>query len=65
MINNQYRISYLIIAYRYLSNTPLSSKEQQALLKSYAIFFSRPMEGDFRVDANKTNTTKSASGSSS
>lgn len=55
VINNQYRISYLVIAYRYLSNNPLSSKEQQALLKSYALFFSRPMEGDFRVDANKKN----------
>lgn len=55
VINNQYRISYLIIAYRYLSNTPLSSKEQQALLKSYALFFSRLTEREFRVDANKTN----------
>lgn len=55
LINFKFRISYLVIAYRYLSNNPLSQIEQQNVLSSYALFFSCPMEGDFRVDANKTN----------
>lgn len=56
VINPQYRLSYLIIAYRYLSNNPLSKKEQRDILAALASYFhyaSYPQ--NFKVDADKSN----------
>ncbi|QRN04007.1 hypothetical protein GH742_09070 [Legionella sp. MW5194] len=62
VISPQYRLSYLIIAYRYLSNNPLSEAEQRQVLDSYAVYFSDLFfgENDFRVDVNQSNTAIAA-----
>lgn len=62
VISPQYRLSYLIIAYRYLSNNPLSEKEQRHVLDSFAAYFSGLFvgENDFRVDLNQSNTAIAA-----
>lgn len=57
VISPKYRISYLIIAYRYLSNHPLSHEEQHHVLRALGHFFNFNFgDYDFRVDANRANS---------
>lgn len=57
VISPKYRLSYLIIAYRYLSHHPLSAQEQRHVLDSFATYFSDLFfaEDGFRVDLNQSN----------
>lgn len=56
VINPKYKLSYLIIAYRYLSNHPLSTDEQQQVISSYEDFFSRDsyFEGALIVNSKES-----------
>lgn len=56
VISPTYRLSYLIIAYRYLSHHPLSAQEQRHVLDSFAPYFSDLFfEDGFRVDLKQAN----------
>ncbi|KTD65082.1 hypothetical protein [Legionella shakespearei] len=53
VISPQYHMSYLIIAYRYLSKNPLSRAEQQDALDAYLSFFAGLSDDYYPMTANE------------